>query len=330
MYPEALISDIFKIKNDHEFNECALELFRLQYEKVNVYREYCNLLKIEPSDIKTYSQIPFLPIQFFKSKKVIWDELDIKQSKLFLSSGTTATGRSHHYVHNVQIYEKSFLTTFERFYGKPEDWTIIALLPSYQEQGNSSLIYMVDRLIQLSKDEKSGYYQNVELVEKTLRQLPNGGKKVLLIGVSYALLDLLGSHKFNLPNLVVMETGGMKGRRKELTKTELHEILKSGFKVSGIHSEYGMTELLSQGYSKGDEWFELPKWMKIAIRAANDPLSLVESEEKTGGVNVIDLANVYSCAFIATQDLGRYENGKLKIMGRFDHSDTRGCNLLVQ
>lgn len=330
MYPKALISDIFKIKNDLDFNECALELFRLQYENVKVYREYCDLLNIDPAEIKTYTHIPFLPIQFFKSKKIIWDELDINKAQLFLSSGTTATGRSQHYVYDTELYERSFTTTFKQFYGAPEDWTILALLPSYQEQGNSSLIYMVDKLIQLSTDEKSGYYQNVEAASEVLSQLPNQGKNVLLIGVSYALLDLVESSHFDLPNLVVMETGGMKGRRKELTKTELHNILKLGFNVSSIHSEYGMTELLSQGYSKGDEWFELPKWMKVSLRITNDPLSLVENDSKTGGVNIIDLANVFSCAFIATQDLGRIENGRLKIMGRFDHSDTRGCNLLVQ
>lgn len=330
MYPEALISDIFEIKNDLDFNECALELFRLQYENVKVYRDYCDLLKIKPNEIKTYSHIPFLPIQFFKSKKVICDDLDIDKSQLFLSSGTTDTGRSHHYVYDTGLYERSFITTFKQFYGNPEDWTILAMLPSYQEQGNSSLIYMVDKLIQLSKDEKSGYYQNIEEAANVLNQLPDLGKNVLLIGVSYALLDLVESIQFDLPNLVVMETGGMKGRRKELTKTELHNILKEGFNVPGIHSEYGMTELLSQGYSKGDEWFELPKWMKVSLRVTNDPLSLVENDSKTGGVNVIDLANVFSCAFIATQDLGRVENGRLKIMGRFDHSDTRGCNLLVQ
>lgn len=330
MYPEALISDIFEIKSDLEFNECALELFRLQHEKVKVYRDYCGLLNINPTEITTYKHIPFLPIQFFKSKQIIWDEFDIKKSKLFLSSGTTLTGRSHHYVRDIQLYEKSFLSTFERYYGRAEDWTIIALLPSYQEQGNSSLIYMVDKLIQLSRNEKSGYYQDLLEIEKTLNQLPDQGKNVLLIGVSYALIDLVEFRHFDLPDLTVMETGGMKGKRKELTKSELHDLLKKGFNVPGIHSEYGMTELLSQGYSKGDEWFEFPKWMKILPRVTNDPLSLVEQEGKTGGVNVIDLANVFSCAFIATQDLGRVENGKLKIMGRFDHSDTRGCNLLIQ
>lgn len=330
MYPEALISNIFEIESDLDFNECALEIFRLQYENVKVYRDYCDLLKVNPIEVKTYSHIPFLPIQFFKSKKVIWDNFNLHDSNLFLSSGTTATGRSHHYVHDIKLYERSFLTTFKQFYGSPEEWTIIALLPSYQEQGNSSLIYMVDKLIELSQNENSGYYLNSEDTSGVLKSLPDQGSKTLLFGVSYALLDLIESQTFNLPNLSVMETGGMKGRRKELTKTELHDLLKEGFSVVGIHSEYGMTELLSQGYSKEDEWFDFPKWMKPSLRKTNDPLSSIEQDGKTGGVNIIDLANVYSCSFIATQDLGRMENGRLKIMGRFDHSDTRGCNLLVQ
>lgn len=330
MYPEVLISNIFKITNDLDFNECALELFRLQHEKVKVYRDYCDLLNINIKEVKTYTQVPFLPIQFFKSKSIIWDKLDVNKAKLFLSSGTTATGRSQHYVHDLDLYETSFLTTFRQFYGNPETWKIIALLPSYQEQGNSSLIYMVDTLIQLSGDEESGYYGNAQDAAQVLSRIPDNGKDVMLIGVSYALLDLIELESFELSQLIVMETGGMKGRRKELTKTELHDLLKKGFGAENIHSEYGMTELLSQGYSMGDEWFEFPKWMKPSLRKTNDPLSLIDQEGKTGGVNIIDLANVYSCAFIATQDLGRMENGKLKIMGRFDHSDTRGCNLLVR
>ncbi len=330
MYPKTLISNIFRIKNEQDFNVCSLELFRLQHKNVAVYRSYCDLLEVDPNQIKHYTQIPFLPIRFFKSKRVIWEGLDIKDARLFLSSGTTATGRSHHYVHDISLYEKSFLTTFQQFYGPPESWTILALLPSYQEQGDSSLIYMVDRLIQLSKNPLSGYYLNTKDAENVLNKLPKKGENTLLFGVSYALLDLIESSQFDLPSLVVMETGGMKGRRKELTKTALHEKLKAGFSVNGIHSEYGMTELLSQGYSKGDEWFDFPNWMKPSLRNINDPLSLIDQDGKTGGVNIIDLANVFSCAFIATQDLGRMEEGRLKIMGRFDHSDTRGCNLLVQ
>ncbi|CAG5087149.1 LuxE/PaaK family acyltransferase [Parvicella tangerina] len=330
MYPQSLISNIFEISSDHDFNECALELFHLQYKNVQVYKDYCDLLNVNRETINSFLEIPFLPIQFFKSKKVIWNDFNPDDAKLFLSSGTTATGRSHHYVHDLELYERSFVSTFKQFYGSPEEWTILALLPSYQEQGNSSLIYMVDKLIEQSQNENSGYYLNSEDTLKVLNSLPNQGSKTLLFGVSYALLDLIESQTFDLPNLAVMETGGMKGRRKELTKTELHDLLKTGFNVSGIHSEYGMTELLSQGYSRGDEWFDFPKWMKPVLRKTNDPLTLIDQEGKTGGINIIDLANVYSCAFIATQDLGRMENGRLKIMGRFDHSDTRGCNLLIQ
>lgn len=330
MYRKALISNIFEIQDDKDFNACALELFRVQYEKVDVYRDYCRLLKVKPDQISHYSEIPHLPIQFFKSKEVIWHDSTASSMQLFMSSGTTATGRSHHYVQDLNLYESSFLNTFQQFYGDPKEWIILALLPSYQEQGNSSLIYMVDKLIQLSESATSGYYQDLKITSDTLSDLEHSGKKVLLIGVSYALLDLLEHQRFDLPALTVMETGGMKGRRKELTKKALHELLKEGFGVNNIHSEYGMTELLSQGYSKGNEWFEFPNWMRPSLRKTNDPLSAVSGEGKTGGVNIIDLANIYSCAFIATQDLGRMENGRLKIMGRFDHSDTRGCNLLVQ
>lgn len=330
MNTDDLISKIFNIKSDKDFNDCALELFRLQYKNVSLYRSYCDLLKVVPADVKDITQIPFLPIQFFKSKQVIWDGHDHNRMTLFLSSGTTAAGRSHHYVEDIHLYERSFLATFEEFYGDPKDWNIIALLPSYQEQGNSSLIYMVKSLIEKSETPNSGFYNDLNEVVQILNATNKEGVQTILIGVTYALLDLLEKSQFDLPNLVVMETGGMKGRRKELTKTELHEILKKGFNVSGIHSEYGMTELLSQGYSTGDESFDFPKWMKPLLRNVTDPLLIDDSMSKTGGVNIIDLANVYSCAFIATQDLGRFENGRLKLMGRFDHSDTRGCNLLVQ
>lgn len=330
MYAESLISQIFTINDDNEFNALALKIFHYQYENVSVYHDYCQLLKKDPKSIKHYTDIPFLPIQFFKSKEITAVNSPVRFPKVFMSSGTTKTGRSKHFVQDTTLYEHSFLRAFKLFYGNPKEWTIIALLPSYQEQGDSSLVYMVDRLIDESTSAISGYYLNDSNLESILNNLPNQGSKTLLIGVSYALLDLIEGGRFNLPALTVMETGGMKGRRKELTKKELHELLKEGFEVDGIHSEYGMTELLSQGYSKGDEWFEFPKWIKPSLRKVNDPLSKLEDRGKTGGVNIIDLANIYSCSFIATQDLGRMKNGRLKIMGRFDHSDTRGCNLLVQ
>jgi len=324
-----IISNIFEVEDNYQFNELAIQIFHLQYKNVKIYRDYCDAVVKTPFKIRDVSEIPFLPIQFFKSNAVIWDSLLIENTKTFKSSGTTSTGRSQHFVTDLKLYEKSFSLCFEQFYGKPEDITIVALLPSYQEQGYSSLVYMVENLISKSNDKRSGFYLNDKNIVSLLETLNRENKKCLLIGVTYALLDLIESHSFQFQNTIVMETGGMKGRREEMTKTELHERLIAGFGVSEIHSEYGMTELLSQGYSLGGEWFSFPKWMKCFLRPVNDPLSIMDKSEKTGGVNIIDLANIYSCSFIATQDLGRIQNNQLKIMGRFDHSDTRGCNLLV-
>ena len=326
---EIIISEIFDVNNTKDFNEVALKIFRLQYDNVPVYQEYCNALSINPLEINSVLDIPFLPIQFFKSKEVVWKGIDISKSTIFKSSGTTATGRSKHFVAKTDIYEKSFNSCFEQFYGHSKEITILALLPSYQEQGESSLIYMVKYLIEKSEDARSGFYLKNEELIPVMQSLEKEGKKCLLIGVTYALLDLIEANTFQLNHTIIMETGGMKGRRKEMTKTELHNVLCEGFGVKEIHSEYGMTELLSQGYSTGNEWFSFPNWMQVFIRPVNDPLTVNESSQKTGGINIIDLANIYSCSFIATQDLGRIEKNKLKIMGRFDHSDTRGCNLLV-
>jgi phenylacetate-coenzyme A ligase PaaK-like adenylate-forming protein len=326
----SIISQIFEIQNSSEFNELALKIFHLQYQNVKVYREYCDALNINVAEIAQVDQIPFLPIQFFKSHEVVWEDADLQDATTFKSSGTTATGRSKHIVKDISIYEKSFIKCFESFYGPTEDIVVLALLPSYLEQGESSLIYMVKSLIDKSEDARSGFYLKNEEIINVLAAVENSGKKALLIGVTYALLDLLDIQKFQLKHTIIMETGGMKGRRKEMTKSELHAVLCEGFGVSNIHSEYGMTELLSQGYSLGDEWFDFPNWMQVNLRPVNDPLGKVENHDKTGGINVIDLANIYSCSFIATQDLGRINEGKLKIMGRFDHSDTRGCNLLIE
>lgn len=323
------INKIFSINSDNQFNDIALEIFHWQAKNVSVYREFIHQLGIDPQTINSLYKIPFLPIQLFKSRKVIAENFPVE--KLFKSSGTMNTGRSCHYVADLKLYKKSFNKCFETFYGDPSDICLIALLPSYLEQGDSSLIYMIDSLISQSKNNQSCFLLNsgTELQEK-LQQLQQTKTKTILWGVTYALLDFIEKFKFDFPELTVMETGGMKGRRKELTKNELHGILCAGFGVKSIHSEYGMTELLSQAYSLGNGIFQTPPWMKILIRDTNDPLHL-SGNKKTGGINIIDLANLYSCSFIATQDLGKTDtNNTFEILGRFDHSDTRGCNLLVQ
>ncbi|WP_353779199.1 acyl transferase [Winogradskyella sp. 3972H.M.0a.05] len=319
---------IFNIKNDSEFESLALEVFRFQFENNPVYRSYCDLLYKHPSAITSLKDIPFLPIQFFKSHEVLSSSLSAL--KTFTSSGTTGSVTSKHHVVDLNIYEESFSKAFRQFYGDIKDYVILALLPSYLEREGSSLIYMVDALIKASHHPESGFYlNNLSDLSKIIRKLEDKGQKTLLIGVSFALLDLVETHQFQLKHTTIMETGGMKGRRKELIRTELHDILKKGFGVNTIHSEYGMTELLSQAYSKGNGVFECPPWMKILTRDTEDPLS-INSEGKTGGINVIDLANINSCAFIATQDLGKvYPSGTFEIIGRFDHSDIRGCNLMA-
>ena len=269
-----------------------------------------------------------MPISFFKTHKVTSTQKE--PETIFTSSGTTQSTTSKHFVPDIELYEKSFLKAFELFYGMPKDFCILALLPSYLEREGSSLIYMVNSLIEKSGHPHSGFYlHNLEELHQKLKILESKGAKTLLIGVSFALLDLVEQFPSNLTNTTVMETGGMKGRRKELIREELHQILEKGLGVEHIHSEYGMTELLSQGYSKGNGIFETPPWMKIVTRDTEDPLS-IQPNGKTGGVNVIDLANLYSCSFIATQDLGKtHPNGTFEVLGRFDDSDIRGCNLMV-
>lgn len=321
-------NEIFNIQTDRDFQNLALRIFNHQFENNAVYRSFCDLLYRHPSDVKTIADIPFLPIQFFKSHDVISSE-DVTQIT-FSSSGTTGAVTSKHHVTDVSLYEASFRKGFEAFYGDISNYTILALLPNYLEREGSSLIYMVNDFIEKSNKPESGFYLNnlKELAQK-LEVLDKAGEKVLLIGVSFALLDLVEFKNFNLQHTIVMETGGMKGRRKELTRNELHSLLKDGFGVDKIHSEYGMTELLSQGYSKGNGIFETPDWMKILIRDTEDPFTML-ANGKTGGINVIDLANLNSCSFIATQDLGKlYSNGTFEVLGRFDHSDIRGCNLMV-
>ncbi|WP_308991428.1 acyl transferase [Mariniflexile litorale] len=319
---------IFNIQSETQFNELALKIFKYQFENNRVYRSFCDLLYKHPSDVKTMQEIPFLPIQFFKTHDIVSSTEPIQST--FTSSGTTGSITSKHLVTNLEIYKESFNKGFQKFYSNIEDYIVLALLPSYLEREGSSLIYMVDALIKQSKHSGSGFYLNniSELKDKLIR-LDSEGKKVLLIGVSFALLDLVETHQFNLKHTIVMETGGMKGRRKELIREELHLQLKQGFGVTSIHSEYGMTELLSQAYSKGNGVFNTPNWMRILTRDTEDALS-IQPKGKAGGINVIDLANINSCSFIATQDLGKvYENGSFEIIGRFDDSDIRGCNLMV-
>jgi len=322
------IQNIFSIATSKQFEKIALKVFRFQYDNNLVYQQFCNFLKKDKNNVKALTEIPFLPIQFFKSHEVLSSAQPIQQT--FTSSGTTGVQTSKHFVTDVSLYEQSYRLGFSEFYGNIEDYCVLALLPSYLEREGSSLIYMVEDLIQASNHEDSGFYLNNydDLITKLI-ELDNSGQNVILIGVTYALLDLIELRKFQLKNTIIMETGGMKGKRKELIREELHTILCNGFGVSKIHSEYGMTELLSQAYSLGDGVFECPQWMQILIRDTEDALTYV-SDGKTGGINVIDLANINSCSFIATQDLGKkYPNHSFEVLGRFDNSDIRGCNLMV-
>jgi len=320
--------DIFTISNQKQFDKIALKVFRYQYENNLVYREFCDFLKTDVQKVKSIQQIPFLPIQFFKSHAIVSSTNPVQTT--FTSSGTTGMITSKHLVTDVSIYEESYRKGFSQFYGNIEDYVILALLPSYLEREGSSLIHMVDDLIQLSNQAESGFYlHNYEALIAKLIQLDQAGQNVILIGVTYALLDLVEKHSFQFENTIIMETGGMKGKRKEMIREELHQQLCEGFGVNAIHSEYGMTELLSQAYSLGEGIFECPSWMQVLVRDTEDALSYVRGG-KTGGINVIDLANINSCSFIATQDLGKkYANGSFEVLGRFDHSDIRGCNLMV-
>jgi phenylacetate-coenzyme A ligase PaaK-like adenylate-forming protein len=321
--------DIFSIDSENGFNETALKTFHFQYLNNPVYHAFVQSLRVKAQDVKHFTQIPFLPVSFFKTHDVRTGERT-KNEIIFTSSSTTSQIPSRHIVSDPSIYERSFSQAFELFYGKPEDIVIIALLPSYLEREGSSLVYMFDKLIARSSFEESGFFlHEYGILIGLLQELKKAKKKTLLIGVTYALLDL-AEKDINLgENFIVMETGGMKGKRKELLKEELHNILKSKFNILSVHSEYGMTELLSQAYSKGDGIFSCPPWMKVLIRDIDDPLSLIRPG-KTGGINIIDLANQYSCAFIATQDLGRTnDSGSFEVMGRFDNSDVRGCNLMI-
>lgn len=321
-----------KILNIHSktaFNELAISAFKFQYKHVPIYNQYCRFLNIDPDKITTVQKIPFLPIEFFKSKKIIAENK--KAEHIFTSSGTTGVTTSQHLVSDIKIYEDSFIKAFELFYGAIDNYCILALLPSYLERGGSSLVYMANKLIELSKHKDSGFYlNNYEDLNCKLNALNNDKTPILLLGVTYALLDMAEQFPIQLQNTIIMETGGMKGKRKELIRENLHSILTESFGVSTIHSEYGMTELLSQGYSKGNGIFNTPPWMSIMIRDSYDPFSYIPNNQ-TGGINVIDLANINSCCFIETKDLGKVFNDEsFTILGRFDNSDIRGCNLMAQ
>ena len=320
--------DIFTISSQKQFEKMALKVFRFQYENNLVYQAFCDFLKVDKQSVKSLEQIPFLPIQFFKSHDVVANTDDIQET--FTSSGTTGMITSKHLVTDVSLYEQSYRNAFSEFYGNIEDYAVLALLPSYLERSGSSLIYMVKDLIELSNNENSGFYlHNYDELIAKLVELDNAGQNVILIGVTYALLDLVEKQNFQLKNTIIMETGGMKGKRKEMIREELHEILCTSFRVQNIHSEYGMTELLSQAYSLGNGIFECPTWMQILIRDTEDAMTYVNNG-KTGGINVIDLANINSCSFIATQDLGKKQpNNSFEVLGRFDNSDIRGCNLMI-
>ena len=323
-----MLPDIFSIQTDADFVQAALQTFGYQYQHNQVYQRFCTLLGRTPDKVRQLTDIPFLPIEFFKSEAVYCG--NERPATVFTSSGTTGSQTSHHYVKDLTVYQQSFRQGFADFYGNIEEYTILALLPSYLERTGSSLITMVADLIERSGSADSGFYLNeYDLLAEKLTALDRSGRKVLLIGVSFALLDLVETHRFQLKNTIVMETGGMKGRRKELIREELHAILCEGFGVEYIHSEYGMTELLSQAYSGGSGLYESVRWLKVLIRDTNDALSY-QRPLKTGGINLIDLANIHSCSFIATQDLGRlHPDGRFEVLGRFDNADIRGCNLLI-
>ncbi len=319
---------VFSISDQQQFKDIALQVFCFQAQNCEVYREFITNLKIDVEAVNTVESIPFLPISFFKSHLIVSNPDEVQAT--FTSSGTTGMINSKHLVTDVSWYEESFRRAFDIFYGDIRDYCILALLPSYLEREGSSLIYMAEDLVKRSGNPDSGFYlYNHDELYQQLKKQQAAKKPTLLIGVTFALLDFVEHYPINFPELIVMETGGMKGRRKEMIREELHQTLCNGFGVNDIHSEYGMTELLSQAYSKGNGIFNCPPWMKIITRDTNDPISSL-GNEKTGGINVIDLANISSCSFIATQDLGKvYVDGSFEVLGRFDDSDIRGCNLLI-
>jgi len=325
------LKNIFNIKTEDDFLTSCLQTFRFQYENIEIYRKFVDYLNIDPENVDEVAKIPFLPIEMFKNHKIL--NKNVTTDLYFQSSGTTQMNLSRHFIADTNIYEESIYKSFEQFIGKPEDFIFLGLLPSYLEKQNSSLIYMVDFLMKKSSKPENGYFlYNHEDLFQLLNELKN--KKVILFGVSFALLDFLdfcnsNAETLQLSNsLTVIETGGMKGRKEEMTKDELLKILQEGFKTDRIYSEYSMTELLSQAYSLGENLYQCPNWMRVLVRNVEDPFSY-EKEGRTGAINIIDLANIHSCSFIATQDLGKILEDKFQVLGRIDHSDIRGCSLLV-
>ena len=320
-------SRLYSLKTEEDFLwsiECTL---RFQYTHNSVYHDYCEHLGFHPDHFEGLASLPFLPIEFFKTHKIVTHPgpYDLQ----FQSSGTTGQQKSTHYLLAKEYYIQSFVQGFTQFYGPIDDYCLLALLPNYLEQGHSSLVFMVQKLIELGGNPMSGFFlKDFEQLLRRIDEVRRTDKKILLIGVSFALLDLAELYKPDLSDVIIMETGGMKGRRRELIRAELHHKLNSAFQTKSIHSEYGMTELLSQSYSLGNGLFKSPFWKRVLIREAEDPLSLAPSG-KSGGINIIDLSNQYSCSFIATQDLGRWHEDGFEVLGRFDHADVRGCNLMV-
>ena len=379
---EQLTDRIFNLQADDSFEEAALEVFRYQYARNEVYRRYCDLLGQAPAGIDRIEKIPFLPVELFKSHRVV--SFNSPENHIFTSSATTGSVPASHFVYDMAVYERSFLEGFRMFYGAPSGYCVLALLPGYLERKGSSLVYMADRLIRESGHTESGFYlDDLDGLALRLKRLMESGTQVLLLGVSFALLDFAEKYPMPLRNAIVMETGGMKGRRREMTRQELHEKLCKAFKQESIHSEYGMTELFSQAYSTGSGRFECPPWMRVLIRDGNDPLEvsgspcsgtvrpggtlstrhngvytpceavtgrhketinpcedvaepidnepLENTATRSGGINVVDLANIQSCSFLATEDLGRlHHDGTFEVLGRFDHSEVRGCNLMAR
>ena len=330
---------IFSIKNDNEFREVALWTFRRQYGQNSLYREFCDILGVTPKKVNSLEKVPFLPIRFFKSHEVKTGSFE--PELVFESSGTTGMRNSRHLVKSAELYKESFMEGFRLAYGEPSKYCILGLLPSYLERGNSSLVHMVGELIRRSENPDSGFYlREEENLHELLLRLEDAGQPAILIGVTFALLDFAEKYRMNLRHTIVMETGGMKGRRKEMIREELHSILKDAFGVSEIHAEYGMTELLSQAYSKGNGIFHCPPWMKVFARDETDPLRVGSREQgagsreqgtvNSGALNIIDLANIHSCSFIATDDACRiHADGSFEVTGRLDGSDLRGCSLLI-
>ena len=327
---EEIKQSVFQISGEDDFNDLAVKVFRFQYETNPVYREMSQLLRADPVKINNYLKIPSIPISLFRDHKIISGDGNITQ-KVFTSSGTTGSVPSQHFIKDLKLYEESFTRCFQNFYGNPAKFRFLGLLPGYLERTGSSLVYMLDYLIRKTEKNGSGFFLHEldSLKEKLHGDSSMDSSKTILFGASYALLDFAEHYPMDISGVIVMETGGMKGRRKEMIREELHEILCHKLNVDVIHSEYGMTELLSQAYSAGNGIFRAPPWMKIMIRDTNDPLHYLPTGQ-TGGITIIDLANLYSCSFIATQDLGKLHNdGSFEVVGRFDDSDVRGCNLLV-